>query len=174
MKLQVPSSTRTSVGGRKETHEKQQAHKSKNGIQEGAVSRVHTCMHLEGILRLYPIEVERQVLLGVRVAVRPEALLEVRRSQGRRLERLASLVPLGGVLQELQQVFGSELGKQARVNGKENDPGAGDVWRARARRARTQSNSGDGGVTEMYIERQRGGGLFLNNRSVLEEVTFKT
>lgn len=38
-----------------------------------------TSEYLEGILRLYPIEVEGEVLLRVGVAVSPETLLEIRR-----------------------------------------------------------------------------------------------
>lgn len=58
--------------------------------------------YLQGLLRLYSVQVESQVLLRVRVAVRTKAGLEVCRGQGGRLERLSCFVPLRGILQQLQ------------------------------------------------------------------------
>lgn len=66
-------------------------------------------VHLQRLLRLYPVKIKGQVLLWVRVAVRPEARLEFVRCQRGLLEYFSGLIPPLRVRQEPEKVLNSQL-----------------------------------------------------------------
>lgn len=67
------------------------------------------CHHLESLLSLYAVEIERQVLLRISVAIRTERALEVRRRQRGAPQCLPGFVPPRRILQKLHQSLRSEL-----------------------------------------------------------------